>query len=356
MKTTRQLEIEVLSPLHINSGHNDLKKDIDYLCHQGVHVMDIDRLLNNLSEENWGKAVKGVPLSEIITKNQYSHYALYILNSPVGNPNPSSIKECVKDSYYRPYIPGSSFKGAIRTGLAWAMLKDGLVKIDKRDIGYNPRYAGRTLMARLFGTDPNHDLLRAFSISDTEPLVPGTSMELNMVAIYNLTRQNSFQLKENRYRFAVEMIRPGTTFYGMVSIDDFLLGPDIAKRLGFDRNLEYLKKFIPYCNDFSKKLIEQEKNFFQEYKLNKVIQFYNKLANLVEGLGENECLLQISWGTGWNAKTLQSVLSPELMQLIRAQFRLGRRESNVFPKTRRLVERNNVPEEPLGWIKIKLYS
>lgn len=356
MKTTYQLEVEVLSPLHINSGHGDLKKDIDFLCHHGVHIMDIDRLLNNLSEENWGKAVKGIPLPEIIAKNQYSHFAFYSLNNPVDKPEPQSIKEYIKNSYYQPYIPGSSLKGAIRTGLSWAMIKDGLIKLDKRDIGYNPRYAGRTLMARLFGTDPNHDLLRALSISDTEPLAPGTSMELNMVTIYSLNRQNRIQAKGDRYRFTVEMIRSGTCFYGTVAIDDFLLEPDIAKRLGFDRNLEYLKKFVPYCNSLAKKLIEQEKSFFQKHELTKVSQFYDKLANLVEGLKENECLLQISWGTGWNAKTLQSILDPELFQLIRSQFRLGRRESNIFPKTRRLVEKNNIPEMPLGWVKLKLYS
>jgi|GEM_PF-4204005 len=62
MKTTYRLEIEVLSPLHIGSGRAELKNDVDFVCSKGVHVIDIDRALENLPAEAWARAIKGALL------------------------------------------------------------------------------------------------------------------------------------------------------------------------------------------------------------------------------------------------------------------------------------------------------
>lgn len=356
MKTTYRLEIEVLSPLHIGSGRAELKNDVDFVCSKGVHVIDIDRALESLSVEAWGKAVKGAPLSEVIPRGQYSSLAFYTLNDPTGGRGVQTIREQIKDCYHRPYIPGSSLKGAVRTALAWAMLKDGVIRLGKSMIGDSSRNAAKDIMKKLFGDDPYHDLLRAMHVFDTEPVSAGECMELSMVSIYSLARHAGKELlrpKGGGYRFPVETIRPGTNFTGEISFDNTLLAKEVAGRLRFQRNLPYLRDFLSYCNQFARHLVDQEQIFSTRYDLAKVSRFYRQLAETAANLPKGEGLLQISWGTGWTAKTVGTVFDQELMKFILQKFRLGRREAEVFPKTRRYVEKNGAPEIPLGWIKIR---
>lgn len=278
------------------------------------------------------------------------------MNDPTGGQGVRTIREQIKDCYHRPYIPGSSLKGAIRTALAWAMLKDGVIRLEKGVIGDNPRNAAKELMKKLFGADPNHDLLRAMHVFDPEPVSVGECMELSMVSIYSLTQHAGKEFlrpKGSGYRFTAETIRPGARFSGEISFDNTLLAKEVAGRLRFQRNLPYLQNFLGCCNQFARHLIDQEQNFSTRYGLTKMSCFYQQLAETAVSLSEGEGLLQISWGTGWTAKTVGTVFERELMQYVRQKFRLGRREAKVFPKTRRYVEKNGTPEMPLGWIKIK---
>jgi len=171
------------------------------------------------------------------------------LNDPTGGQGVRTIREQIKDCYHRPYIPGSSLKGAIRTALAWAMLKDGVIRLEKGVIGDNPRNAAKELMKKLFGADPNHDLLRAMHVFDPEPVSVGECMELSMVSIYSLTQHAGKEFlrpKGSGYRFTAETIRPGARFSGEISFDNTLLAKEVAGRLRFQRNLPYLQNFFNF--------------------------------------------------------------------------------------------------------------
>ena len=89
------------------------------------------------------------------------------------SPETTEIREAIKSVGNRPYIPGSSIKGAIRTALlSYVINKDDelfengldyLQNITKqREIGRgNPRREtpAQRIEKDAFGKDPNHDLL-----------------------------------------------------------------------------------------------------------------------------------------------------------------------------------------------------
>ncbi len=127
--------LKVLSPLHIGNGNRFTPVDI-YPTKGRVYVLDVEGLVNDLQR-------LGVDLEEILVllKNppgkhyvwkgyieEYhlnpSDYALYSL--PVfGELGKTSmqINEFIKSSG-RPYIPGSSVKGAIRTAVFYKVLRE----------------------------------------------------------------------------------------------------------------------------------------------------------------------------------------------------------------------------------------
>jgi CRISPR-associated protein Csm5 len=356
---TLKAELEVLSPLHVNSGRGELLEDYDFVAAgKEICVIDSERLLCDMPLDKWVGRSTAAKISQLIGPEQYSDYARYKLRMPAGVAHVLRIMDCVKDAHGNPYIPGSSIKGAIRTALAWAMLMEEKIQVDQRDLGYNPRYADAPLMARLFGTDPNHDILRCLHVSDTKSLAPD-NIELTPVALYTMGRNEPRRLepKGQGYRFNLEALRTGVRIAGTIRFDDFLLQRQEASQLGFGKRTHYVENFVRYCNGLARAVIQKEIAYYGRYGPSEVKQFYSTLADAAERIDMScESLLQMSWGTGWTSKTVGTALPPELLKQIRSQFRLdrGREGEPIFPKTRRLVERGGGPVMVPGWLKLKL--
>jgi CspA family cold shock protein len=108
-----------------------------------------------------------------------------------------------------------------------------------------------------------------------------------------------------------------------------------------------------HCRAFAAALIERETDFYAQHGPARLAAFYRELGSKLERLADNEFLLQMSWGTGWTSKTVGSALDQSLIEEARRRYRLGRK-GLTFPKTRRLVERGNTPQEPFGWVLVRL--
>jgi len=55
-----------------------------------------------------------------------------------------------------------------------------------------------------------------------------------------------------------------------------------------------------------------------------------------------------AWATGWGAKTIGIGLEDDVFYRMKSQFRLGRKDEEEFPKSRRLIESGSAAEMPLG--------
>ncbi|MXY26658.1 type III-A CRISPR-associated RAMP protein Csm5 [Candidatus Poribacteria bacterium] len=184
MKQTYQLQ--VITPVHIGSGETLNQIDGCYANGRWYHI-DLDKVLahpstdlNRLTSEMADRNFRWQRYLQQHTAD-LSKLSAYTLSCP-QSPEEVEIREAIKSVGNRPYIPGSTLKGAIRTALLGEILSENdqiydkslrqlETLIEREPRGYPRReQPGRQVESLAFGKDPNHDLLRALQVSDTEPL------------------------------------------------------------------------------------------------------------------------------------------------------------------------------------------
>ncbi|MHA1974148.1 MAG: type III-A CRISPR-associated RAMP protein Csm5 [Candidatus Hodarchaeales archaeon] len=351
--TNYKATLEVISPVHIDSGKGDLLADYDFTVGREVYVIDQDKMWEILGESVWNQEGLDARLSNLLKLNQYDTCSRYILNNPGGTTHIPKIKEQIKTAQGELYIPGSSLKGAIRTALAFAMVDSGEITVSKRDLGRNPRFAAQRIESKLFGQNPNSDLFRALHVTDSESVQLKDNLKLYPVSTYSL-RGDELRSKGNRFQSYVEALSKETKLNFSIRRDDYLLRPE-HQQLKFNRQKDWLKNFVYHCNTFADALISNEIDFYEFYHLSTLQQFYQYLQKKFDQLDEDrECMLNIAWGTGWNPKTIGLTMTDDIFYHVKRQYRLGRKNEDEFPKSRRLIEIGNAPEMPLGWIKVRI--
>lgn len=340
--------INTFSPLHIASGKEDLFLDYDFLRQEDqILVMDIDKMLQVVDVRRL-KSQLEPKITNLITPSQYSQCLAYKLK--IIGPTPQRIVTQQKDVLLHPYIPGSSIKGALRTTLLWHHWQNSL-KLEKLDP--QPKYSFSLLERNIFGYDPQHDLLRALKISDFFPL-KSLIMQALEIRTYTLSGQPP-QLKPHpnpRLTTWVEAIPENTQFIGEICLDNYLLED---KKLGFHPKSDWLRQFQVSCYQFAQLIAKTERQFYKTTGALEIAGFYEKLHQQIVTLTPNQFPLQLAWGTGWHTKTIGTKLSStEIRQIVR-KYKLDRgRNYPIFPKTRRLAQKENKPFAPLGWTIITL--
>ncbi|MCL0091742.1 type III-A CRISPR-associated RAMP protein Csm5 [Dehalococcoidales bacterium] len=346
--TKLPMEIKTLSPVHIASGREELFLDHDFVRQENqILVMDIDKMLS-LVDEHQLKGQLEPKIDNLINPSQYSQCLAYKL--AIEGATPQRIVAQQKDPYLKPYLPGSSIKGALRTAILWHHFQKplNLHQLDPR-----PKYAFNRLERGILGQDSRHDLLRALKVADSYPLAPVT-MEALEIRTYTLSGQPPGLKPHPNPRLVtwVEAIAEGTTFFGEIWLEVYLLN---AQELEFPHKASWLRQFQISCQQFAKAIIDREQQFYHRYGVAHIASFYSELQQQIKSVADNQFLLQLGWGTGWHTKTIGNQLSSqEIRQIVRRYGLDRRRNYPVFPKTRRLAQKRNKPVIPLGWVSITL--
>ena len=373
-------QLETLTPVHVGSGDSLQHIDGCY-ANNKWHRIDLDKVfadpnanVNALStamgrrEFRWTKHLQN---PEAV--------ATYSLSCP-QSPEEVEIREAIKDIKHCPYIPGSTLKGAIRTALLWDLINGGdehhkktlerLKKIAKEKPRGNPRRESpaRPIEKNVLGEDPNHDLLRALQVSDSTAidlggLEIGTAWTVTLDANGDLVQKVD---KRQEYKICVEQIRPNQRLTFSLKLDEWLLKQPAKNRLGFDDSQQNALHNIPeLCNISARGLMVAEQGFFDYYRLTEIADCYDRLLNVLDGLTDGAFIIQLGWGSGYNANTITQLFTddedaPEdLLMALRERFRLGASRSRPgtydrreFPKTRRIFYRGKNPISPFGWVKV----
>ena len=381
MKRTYQLEI--ITPVHIGSGETLNHIDGYYTKGRWYHI-DLERVLAHPSADinaltsdmgrrdfRWEHHLRqrNMDLAEL---------SAYSLSCP-QSPEEVEIREAIKGVHDRPFIPGTTLKGAIRTALLGEILSvsDDIYKKSQSHLNDlivkgprgNPRreQPARQIENLAFGGDPNRDLFRVLQVSDTTSL-ESDALEIGMAWTTTINQNNQLIQKVDRgreYKNFVQQIKAKQCLTFTLKIDDLLFREPEKKRLDFnDLQQETLKDIAEVCRSATDQLMQGERDFFSYYRLPEIANVYDKLISLNNTLLEGEFLLQIGWGTGYNANTVTAFFTddaefPVDWMDLRERFRLGESRSRrgayderEFPKTRRLLYRGQNPLAPLGWIKI----
>ncbi|MFN3763674.1 MAG: type III-A CRISPR-associated RAMP protein Csm5, partial [Anaerolineae bacterium] len=216
-------QIEVLSPLHVGTGAY-LLRDVDWLLWGNtVYVASQDALLEAVferagraarSDADVARAIAGMTLKDLVdekylTPQDFTPGSPLFRYSLPGRPATNRIHEQVKDVRGRPYLPGSSLKGALRTVLVVGAAREKKIDVAGQVVAELERVkrlrekgerAGlrreeaalpveRALLApgaakKGRGEDtPHYDLLRALQVGDSEPVGPD-HLTLLQVQVY----------------------------------------------------------------------------------------------------------------------------------------------------------------------------
>ncbi len=372
----KHLRVEVLSPLHIGDGER-LKRKQFVVSKSQVVIADEARLLKRVQ----GTQVlldgflqfcqtPGEYLDDFLRRHSIPPTEIGYVVQALGMVG-GEVYTFIKGADGRPYLPGSSLKGALRSALLRASLLGDPARLRAaNDLAQHyvreRRRAGQIsgdLERALFGNDQHHDWMRCLQFSDSVP-VERARLQVAEVKVLSVSGQE-LTIKQTRsgkdMLLNPEVLASGV-LEGTLTINAHLLdaiGP--ASRLGFQKYAGMVNEFQAASNLAAAALIDGEIAFYQMYGETLLADWHRGLKTRLAGLQSNECLMQLAWGSGFIPKTATSLLEAQIFEDIRWAFNLGkfvrdqdgkRKIIKPFPKSRKVIFRDHQPAEPLGWVKL----
>ena len=369
LHTWIKVSVELLSPLHIGTG-TELLLDYDVVPHEEhTYRVDEEALLEHalvMAEAEGATAVNqllaGRQAAELLVGADFAdpHGPLFryvIPGTPFTRTAGARVQEQIKDVHDRLYLPGSSLKGALRTVLAWGIYTSQKRKPDLGRLGRSRSWASQPLEQDIFGRDPNRDWLRALHVEDSQPLKPDGHLGLHTVRVYPTETRDSPGLNVD-----VEAVKGGTVFRTAITVDEYGFQGEALRQLGWKGKRQWIERLPMLAKHHARqRLLAEAKYFKAKGGPIAALRFYDGLINAWSELAENELIVQIGWGAGWESKTLGSGLlrrDDRAFERLLSQYRMtkerDRRPGDPFPKSRHLVLRDGRPAEPLGWVRVRL--
>lgn len=438
MTESIEYNIEALTPIHVGNGR-ELSSKYNYYPENGtIRIVDIESVIealagNELAIKEFGrenfniceflndysikpegynlswKCSKAAP-SKKDTHNSAKPANLTwqeqlgkAFNIDYDLPHlPQNIREHIKTAFGKPYLPGSSIKGSIRTAiLSQFIVMDcscALANMPQSGKDYpKDKFASQKVVQAYFGKNPNYDILRCLHVGDAHFSVD--DLACKDVRWFNLQSSGRPGWKDMQKRRTVtrynvdgvhvEALRPRTSSSVVIKWDRFLNKSRVKEILHFEEKTTLFSSTISLANtmnDHAKRQLEDEKQFFAKYKLKQLVVQHQALKDMLSGLHDGAFLMQMAWGSGWKGMTGNWIDDKEIKQM-RELYGLGKiicphckkaakpdRKNpgygfcrkcpksfllivnktmfDVFPKTRRIVFENGMPEYPCGWIKL----
>jgi CRISPR-associated protein Csm5 len=364
-----QLTITTLTPLHIGSGR-ELRRGYDYVTHKGkTWIINPQVFAERMFERDKKDALAFArPISEYLTPNDYredDELFRYVLSGePTSKEQGSEVRELIKDAWDRPYIPGSSLKGALRTALLYTLFSQKDLKFSMSGVGDTAKTAAQNYEHRLMvvagkgGNEfPYYDLGRLFHVGDSTP-DNDRRMELANVRVFKGDKGQS-PIELEALKRDVTLIAHLTIDIGLINNANHQYG-EILK--WDDDQKSTVDDFVERIQFWTKKRFKREKAKHARSGLWK--NSFDQLENMANSLAPDEFMLQLGWGGGWTSKTLGHNLSSqegEFARLVNTKkynmLRKGKFEvGDPYPKTRRVVvnHQSGNPLYELGWIKVKV--
>ncbi len=347
---------------------------------------DISNLLKDAFGEQWWNATDASG-ELIFPKNAISQ--------KLTEERITDLRPMIRNGMGQLYIPGSSIKGAIRTAIAYYLLKHGdrynvpknqkVSEIEKKlrsrlgELGnkHKQKFADDDLfMDTLFseytliyqgktynGSSQNTDFLRALSVSDCEPLIEGKlttkkgqTIPLNLPVVVEVIVSSRFPDYLAKYRASlyVEMVRNVQTTFTL-TLDTEMLSWFKHKQ-GMDLPFQNLEELLKICQEFSQEQWDYEHDYWNEIVNNPRAAGKNLYFNDIRQFYEPEkCPFstRLGWGSGMTGTTVDLLFDDELRADIRDTCGLKAPQFEA-PKSRRSVVNHNgeikfVP----GWVKLK---
>jgi len=377
-----KVKVKVLSDLHIGSGKT-LVRSLDWLPRNDsyIYFANPNRIGDLLLERALADGKDDVETINLITglglddlesggwfePDDFKTPSDLFAYRMQGNPATKDIREAIKDVEGKPYLPGSSLKGALRTVLAVAAAAELKPKVDADELDRRRSWAAQQVEKQLFGRNPNYDLLRLLQVSDSKA-IDSSHLRLRRVHIYPTASQSS-RGRSRGLDIDLETVAKGSEFELSIHIPlELIQGKgDFEKRRAAElsdwaAHIQWLERLARHGRLYARQLLIEEVTYFQDRTdVPLVHKFYNGLVDQFSKLAKNQFLLPIGWGGGWHTKTLNQYLREDNRNFeeIVKKYRLDptgiRKTSQPFPKSRHLIRQpNGDAGAPLGWCLVEL--
>ena len=249
------LDIATTGLIHIGNGKQYGKRDY-FASGNKIAVLDTRKFISRLTAQQVERYCKFLEdgyarLQDFFGKNPdllraAEQSVAYKIDSPLATARRGSIQyhdvwEFVKDPYGKPYIPGSSVKGMLRTALLLNMVLDdkelcSLFDIDRVCDVKGKKSAGNHIERRAFWKEqPNpadpgvvNDIMKYVSVSDSAPLSTGDlvfakkfdKFSKNDPADHKLDMGKCTIKGGNELDVYRECLRPGVHVSVQIAVDD----------------------------------------------------------------------------------------------------------------------------------------
>lgn len=365
------MKLETLTSLHIGAG-NILQKDCDFVCgndaegYSIVGVIAPRKVLSLVGEENidaWTVAIENGRSTDDIVRQyapnaQIADYSLHILDSYLSH-NPQQIKAFIRDGLDRPYIPGSSIKGAIRT----AVLADIAANMQEAELLQaavsKDGITAKGMEANVFGGTPNNDVFRYLLVGDAI----ASGYHTAVYNIVNINERTERDFWDTSKQTATEVLPYGAEVEFSLVLKQPIKQPDEMPDLPHALHSE--EALIDAINKHTKTLLTEEIKTWENKDVDahseeKVEDYIERLRDLQKTVGECQgtlsAVMRIGHGSGWRFITgaWAEQLPDKYFDAVANMARPNNHEhySNyMFPKSRRLEEEEC---EPLGFVKLTL--
>jgi CRISPR-associated protein Csm5 len=313
----------------------------------------------------------------------------------------TDLRPMIRNGFGQLYIPGSSIKGAIRTAIAYYLIKhaedfrvpksqrissieeklrrnlgdlkqrakfvDDSLFMDELFANYGLTYQGRNVEVKN-KPNPNTDIMRAVHVSDTEPIIEfqqqnkaGQNILYNQASVAEVLVTSHFNDDKAKYRASIftELVRNAQVKFE-ITLDREMLSW-FHHRQDMVLPFQSINDLLKICQEFAQEQWDFEHDYWQIVKDNantkddkrqSINLDYSKIRQFYE---KEKCpfTLRVGWGSGLTGTTVGTLLDDEL----RAQIRdsCGIKAPNFeAPKSRRTVANaNREIQSVLGWAKIQ---
>lgn len=382
-----QLEIEVLTPVHIWNG-DEISPYIDYIEEDEViHLVNQDKIFEEINKyedsyeayirhiKNNSKKSDKVLLKDFLKQQRISVDKVTDFSIKLRCEAKSTVIKLIMKELNKPYIAGSSIKGLLRTALLlhWYrengknpdlehIIKNQGIKNKKIDIlraGYN--YVGQDVFRDRFNNIQS-DMFRFLQVSDSG-LFDNSCLNVIKEENINLESYSNQSDKEPEYNtnlhVVTECIRENSksTFSLKITRTEF----DGLDKVYIDKYFKWFAKnqeevIFSIVNDMSEKnilLYIERLEKLDHDKFKNIINLYHRLLKDIKELKKSKegCIFRLGSHKNFYDQTIYDVLKDGDKKSIR-DIVGSSNSDDFFPATEWfVVENRNITTVP-GWIKI----
>ncbi|OPZ14664.1 MAG: RAMP superfamily protein [Bacteroidetes bacterium ADurb.BinA261] len=370
-----KIQIETLTPVHIGSG-NMLQNNTDFVV-QGsgddryIYIVDDRKILDLIGEEhldNWLASIERKEstidlVQRFAPKASIRDYTTERITCYAKVEANDALKEIIHDGRGKPYIPGSSIKGAIRTAVLSEIIAlqnhEQIKEIQEKVViksGNHQKVSAVGVEKQFFGDSPNADIFRFVRVGDAyfedDCIIASRMINLNI-------RKGKNELKDKSKPQLIEAIGPKerSIFEMKIDTDYYDLAKKKYSKLGkLPEPMQSLTSLFASINNHTKKLVESEIAYWQGIQQTGSEDYIESMEIILDEINEiknqDACVLRIGHASGWcfitGAWTKYLDNFEDVINAARPNNQ--RYQEYDFPKTRRIDEDSDI----YGFVKLTL--